>query len=79
MAAKIAIDSSIGAAVLLWLGICLFSGESMWPCLALLGIIFWGLPRIWTSIVSQTFDDRTDRLLMFGAITFFLLALYSLL
>lgn len=77
--AKIAIDGSIGAAVLLWLAICLVSGESMWSCVFLLGVIFWGLPRVWSSIVSQTFDNQVDRLLMFGAVTFFLLAVYSLL
>jgi hypothetical protein len=75
---RAATDSSVGAAILAWLGLCLVSGESMVPCFFLLLGLFWGIPKFWQCVVCKTFEDSTDRNLMLLAVFFLMLAIFSL-
>ena len=76
---RAASDASVGMAILAWAGLSFISGESLVSCVVLIISLFWGLPKLWKTVVSQTFESTIDRNLMILAALFLVLAIFSLL
>lgn len=72
-------NGSLALALLVWMGLCLIGGLPLFPCIFLIVAVFWALPRVWYSGLSRTFENHTDRMLLFAAAILVVLALFSIL
>lgn len=72
-------NGSLALGLLVWMGLCLIAGLPLLPCFFLIAAVFWLLPKIWYSGLSQTFENHLDRVLLFSAAILVVLALFSIL
>ena len=62
----------------LWVLLCAISGRSVIGCVVLLVGLLWAAPKIWSTFISKTFEDKTPRTLLMLFVIFIILGIFSL-